>query len=58
MGRLRLGRKKVTLSIPRDVAVALRIAKAESGKQMSVIVAEALEEFFERRRKQWRPGSS
>lgn len=35
-------RQKVTLSLPDDVLQALRLASAESGKEMSLIVSEAL----------------
>jgi hypothetical protein len=35
-------REKVTLSLPEDVLQALRLASAESGKEMSQVVSEAL----------------
>lgn len=35
-------RQKVTLSLPDDVLQALRLASAESGKEMSLIVSDAL----------------
>lgn len=36
-------REKVTLSLPQDILIALRIAAAESSKEMSAIVTEALQ---------------
>jgi hypothetical protein len=35
-------RQKVTLSLPDDVLQALRLASAESGKEMSLVVSDAL----------------
>src|SRR5262245_31705329 len=37
-------REKVTLSLPQHILTALRIAAAESSKEMSAIVTEALQE--------------